>query len=145
MLTRAFLLESDAHRNMSFTLYHAYHTPRLVIDTVVEKNMGNGLREITATISNTRLMPTHSSHDLKHKIERPDLVSIKGATVIAGMIVDNPDLNISTEQSTEPSILRVSNIPGLDQIQVRWIVSGNGKYTIQVDSRKGGVVTYNKK
>ena len=140
-----FLLESDAHRNMSFTLYHAYHTPRLVIDTVVEKNMGNGLREITATISNTRLMPTHSSHDLKHKIERPDLVSINGATVIAGMIVDNPDLNITTEQSTDPSVLRVSNIPGLDQIQVRWIVSGNGKYTIHVDSRKGGVVTYNKK
>lgn len=140
-----FLLESDAHRNMSFTLYHAYHTPRLVIDTVVEKNMGNGLREITATISNTRLMPTHSSHDLKHKIERPDLISITGTTVVAGMIVDNPDLNITTEQTTEPSVLRVSNIPGLDQIQVRWIVSGNGKYTIHVDSRKGGVVAYNKK
>jgi hypothetical protein len=140
-----FLLESDAHRNMSFTAYHAYHTPKLVIDTVVEKNLGNGLKQITATISNTRLMPTHSSHDLKHKIERPDLIKLSGAKVIAGMIVSNPDLDISIEQQNNPEIIEIDNIPGLDQIQVRWIVSGNNNYSITVDSRKGGVVRYNKR
>lgn len=140
-----FLLESDAHRNMSFTAYHAYHTPKLVIDTVVEKSLGNGLKQITATISNTRLMPTHSSHDLKHKIERPDLIKLSGAKVIAGMIVSNPDLDISIEQKNNPETIEIDNIPGLDQIQVRWIVSGNNNYTITVDSRKGGVVHYNKR
>jgi len=106
--------------------------------------LGDGLREITAIISNQRLMPTHSSQDLKFKIEKPDLVSITGIKPIAGMIVENRDLNISTEQKTDPSILNVPNIPGLGSITVRWIVSGSGKYTITVDSRKGGAVSKSK-
>ncbi|MCR6719775.1 MAG: M14 family metallopeptidase [Chitinophagaceae bacterium] len=40
-----FLLESDAHRNMSFTIYHAYHTPKLVIDSLQETNLGGGLKK----------------------------------------------------------------------------------------------------
>src|SRR5688572_589415 len=73
-----FLLETDAHRNMAFTIYHCYHTPQLNIDSIEEKNLGDGLREISATVSNNRLMPTHSSQDLKFKIERPDFISIEG-------------------------------------------------------------------
>ena len=133
-----FLLESDAHRNMAFTIYHCYHTPQLTIDTIQEKNLGDGLREITATISNNRLMPTHSSQDLKFKIERPDFISIDGVKAIAGMIVENSDLNISAEQINNPSRIAVNNIPGLGSVQVRWIVSGAGKAKITVDSRKGG-------
>ena len=134
-----FLLESDAHRNMSFTIYHAYHTPKLLIDSVEEKNLGGGLKKITVTISNSRLMPTHSSHDLKFKIERPDWVSISGPQVIAGMIVNNADLGINTEQKNNPSRIEVANIGGLSQVKVAWIVSGNAKYTITVDSKKGGI------
>lgn len=136
-----FLLESDAHRNMSFTIYHAYHTPKLVIDSVEEKNLGGGLRELTVTVSNLRLMPTHSSHDLKFRIERPDWISITGPKVLAGMIVENADLNITREQKNNPRTLEVENIPGLGQVKLRWIVEGNNKYKITVDSRKGGVVT----
>lgn len=136
-----FLLESDAHRNMSFTIYHAYHTPKLVIDSVEEKNLGGGLRELTVTVSNLRLMPTHSSHDLKFRIERPDWISITGPKVLAGMIVENADLNITREQKNNPGTLEVENIPGLGQVKLRWIVEGNTKYKITVDSRKGGVVT----
>ncbi len=139
-----FLLESDAHRNMAFTVYHCFHTPKLQIDTIYEKDLGDGLREITAIISNQRLMPTHSSQDLKFKIEKPDQVSITGIKPIAGMIVENRDLNISSEQKSDPSILNVPNIPGLGTVTVRWIVSGSGKYTITVDSRKGGSVAKSK-
>ena len=136
-----FLLESDAHRNMSFTIYHGYHTPRLSIDTIQEKDLGNGLKEVTATISNSRLMPTHSSQDLKFKIERPDLVSLTGATVLAGMVVENKDLNISSEQANNPGTIAVPNIPGLGTVTVRWIVSGASNYKVTVDSRKGGTVS----
>lgn len=136
-----FLLESDAHRNMSFTIYHAYHTPKLVIDSVEEKSLGGGMREITVTISNLRMMPTHSSHDLKFRIERPDWVSISGPKVLAGMIVENADLNITREQKNNPATLEVDNIPGLGQVKLRWIVEGNSKVRITVDSRKGGMVT----
>jgi hypothetical protein len=133
-----FLLESDAHRNMSFTIYHGYHTPKLNVDTVMEKDLGDGLKQVTAVISNGRLMPTHSSQDLKFKIERPDIISLTGAKVVAGMVVENADLNISTEQKNDPANIKVENIPGLGEVTVRWIVQGSGKYTVTVDSRKGG-------
>ncbi|MEP7142310.1 MAG: hypothetical protein ABI707_05550, partial [Ferruginibacter sp.] len=139
-----FLLESDAHRNMAFTVYHAYHTPKLAIDTVIEKDLGNGLKEVTAIISNKRLMPTHSSQDLKYKIERPDYISLSGPKVIAAMTVDNHNPAATVEQKNDPQTIEVDNIPGLDQITVRWIIQGNTKYTITVDSRKGGVVSRSK-
>lgn len=136
-----FLLESDAHRNMAFTVYHAYHTPKLQIDTIMEKDLGDGLKEITAIISNQRLMPTHSSQDLKYKIERPDYISLTGAKVIAGMTVDNRNPAAAVEQKTGPQTIEVSNIPGLGEVTVRWIIQGSANYTITADSRKGGVVS----
>lgn len=139
-----FLLEQDAHRNMAFTIYHAYHTPKLSVLDVEEKNIGNGLREITATIYNERLMPTHSSQDLKYKIERPDYVTLSGANVVAGMVVENADFNIVKEQKHNPQKMEVENIPGMDTVKVRWIVSGNGNYSIKVDSAKGGLVEWKK-
>ena len=96
-----FLLESDAHRNMAFTIYHAYHTPKLEIDTIIEKDLGEGLKEITAVIGNKRLMPTHSSQDLKYKIERPDYITLTGAKVFAGMTVDNFNPAAATEQKKQ--------------------------------------------
>ena len=139
-----FLLESDAHRNMAFTIYHAYHTPKLEIDTIMEKDLGDGLKEVTAIIGNKRLMPTHSSQDLKYKIERPDHISLNGAKVIAGMKVDNRNPNAATEQKNNPQTIEVDNIPGLGQVTVRWIIQGNTKYSIAVDSRKGGLISREK-
>lgn len=134
-----FLLQSDAHRNMSFTLYHGYHTPKLSVDSLRERDLGDGLKEVTAVISNSRLMPTHSSQDLKFNIERPDHITLTGAKVLAGMVVENADLNLATEQKTAPETVQVRNIPGLGSVTVRWIIQGGGNYTVTVDSRKGGV------
>ncbi|MET0467033.1 MAG: M14 family metallopeptidase [Chitinophagaceae bacterium] len=139
-----FLLESDAHRNMSFSVYHCFHTPKLAVDTLIEKDLGDGLKQITAVISNSRIMPTHSSQDLKFKIERPDYISISGAKVIAGMIVNNTDLDLNTEQKNSASTIEVNNIPGLSTVTVRWIVQGSSKYTVTVDSRKGGIASKSK-
>lgn len=139
-----FLLEQDAHRNMAFTIYHAYHTPKLSITDVKEENLGGGLRQITATIYNERLMPTHSSQDLKYKIERPDFVTITGAKVVTGMIVDDEDFNKVKEQVHNPQRILVENIPGMNTVKVRWIVSGGGNYQIKVDSAKGGIAEWRK-
>lgn len=139
-----FLLEQDAHRNMAFTIYHAYQTPKLSILDVEEKSIGNGLKEITATVYNERLMPTHSSQDLKYNIERPDLVSISKADVVAGMIVEDEDFNKVKEQIHNPESIRVPNIPGMETVKVRWIVSGNNNYKIEVDSAKGGKASWSK-
>ena len=139
-----FLLEQGAHRNMAFTIYHAYHTPKLTIDEISEKNLGGGLREVTAVVTNSRLMPTHASIDVNNKIMPPDIISIEGATVEAGMIVTNRDLNQTTEQKFRPERIELANIPGMSSVTVRWIISGGSNYTVKVDSQKGGVVSKKK-
>lgn len=139
-----FLLESDAHRTMAFTIYHAYHTPKLNVDTIMEKDLGEGLKQVTAIVSNSRLMPTHSSQDLKYRIERPDWITLTGSRVVAGMLVENRDLDITAEQKNNPATVSVANIPGLSTVTVRWIIQGGGKYTVTVDSRKGGQASKSK-
>jgi len=139
-----FILESDAHRNMAFCLYHAYHMPKISIEEISEKNLGGGLIEVTAVITNMRMIPTHSSLDIKNKIERPDYVSLEGAKVIAGMIVEDRDLNMAIEQKVNPSVLEVKNIPGMGSVTVRWIISSGKNYSVKVDSKKGGVVSKQK-
>jgi hypothetical protein len=136
-----FLFEGDAHRNAAFVIYHAYNTPHLTISNVTEKNIDGGYKEITAEITNNRIIPTHSGFDIQNKIERPDWVSISGPQVLAGMVMQNVYTNQSTEQKLNPSKLALSNIPGNSTVAVRWIVRGNQKYTITVDSAKGGLVS----
>lgn len=137
-----FLLESDAHRNMAFTLLHAYHTPKLEIQEVKEEKLGNGLRQITVIIANSRIIPTHSGQDLQHKIERPDYVSIVGPDVVSGMLVMDRDFNLTREQVYQPEKIEVNNIPGMRAVTVRWIIKGNDGYNILVNSAKGGVVSW---
>jgi len=139
--TPGFMLEEELHRNMAFALYHAHHMPKLSIDKVSEKDLSGGLKEVTVIIKNDRMMPTHASQDLKYKIERPDFVSISGVDVQAGMIVQDIDLGLSTEQKVNPAKMVLANIPGNSTVTLRWIVSGKGKYTITVDSAKGGLIT----
>ena len=137
-----FMLQEDAHRNMAFTLYHAYQTPKLEILDVKTEKLSNGLTAVTATIMNTRIIPTHSSIDVKNKIERPDYISIKGANVVAGMTVENEDLNLFTEQKHSPQTIEIDNIRGMGSVKVRWIVSGNANgATVEVSSAKGGFVS----
>lgn len=139
-----FLMQSDAHRNMAFTVYHCYQTPKLNVDSIKEKDLGDGLKEVTAVITNSRIIPTHSNQDLIYKIERPDYIILTGTKVIAGMVVDNADLNLTTEQRTKPETVAVRNIPGMSSVTARWIIQGNEKYTVTVDSKKGGTVSRSK-
>lgn len=137
-----FLLEQDAHRNMAFTIYHAYHMPKLSVTDVKERKLGNGIREITATISNDRMIPTHSSQDVKYKIERPDYITLEGPEVVASMEVTDKDFNKTKENVFKPETVEVPNIPGMSAVTVRWLVKGNQKYNILVDSEKGGKIAY---
>jgi Predicted carboxypeptidase len=136
-----FLLEGDAHRNAAFVFLHAYSTPQLSISNVTEKNLSGGYKEITAEITNSRLMPTHSFYNIQNKIDRPDWVSISGPQVVAGMVMQNVLTNQGVEQKMNPSRISIENIPGNSTVTVRWIVKGDQKYTITVDSPKGGVVS----
>ncbi len=141
--TPGFLLEEDAHRNMAFTLFHAYQTPKIEINEPSIKELDNGLTEITVRIANTRMIPTHSSHDVKNKITRPNWISIEGVDVVTGFVMEDVVFNKGKEQIANPDRLNVRNIPGMGTVDVKWIVKGKSKkFDIIVDSVKGG---YHKK
>ena len=136
-----FLLESDAHRNAAFCIYNAWVTPKLEVSDVKVKNLGNGLKEVTATVSNRQMLPTHSGTNLRYKIDPPDYCYLEGGTVIAGMIVLDADRNINAEQKRNPARIEIENIAGYQSIKLKWIVKGGNKFTVRVESVKGGHVS----
>lgn len=133
-----FLLESDAHRNAAFCIYNAWVTPKLEITGIKVKNLGGNLKEVTATITNRQLMPTHSGTNLRYRIDPPDYVYIDGGKAIAGMIVLDPDRNITREQKNNPQRMEIPTIEGYQNVDVRWIVKDGTRFTIRVESVKGG-------
>jgi len=136
-----FMLETDSHRNASFCIYNAFQTPKLEVNDIKVKKLDGDLKEVYATVENKRMMPTHSASNLKFRIDPPDYISIEGGQVIAGMIVIDPDLNRNMEQKKNPQRLELTNIPGYQRITVKWIVKGGSKYTVKVESVKGGRAT----
>lgn len=140
-LDPGFMLQSDGHRNMMFTLYQTSQMPLVEIDSVTTRSMGSGLTEVTAVIVNRRIAPTHTQQDVENHISRPNLISLAGGRVISGFIIDNPLNGDATEQKLNPATIRVSNVPGQGIVRVKWIVQGNGPFTVTADSPKGGVTS----
>ena len=137
----SFLLEEECHRNMAFTLYHADQMPLVKVQSIATRALGEGLVEVTATIVNERIIPTHSAADLKNKVTPPDIVSLEGKNikVIVGM-QDSEQFFIRPEvQKREPEKIKVPSIAGMRPVYIRWIVEGAGPYTVRVRSVKGGV------
>jgi hypothetical protein len=133
-----FMLETDAHRNAAFCIYNAYQSPKIEIKNLMVKKMNGGLNEVTVTVENTRMLPTHSGENLKYRIDPPDYVILEGGKVIAGMIVLDRDNNLNREQPKKPERLEIENMPGYSHFDVKWIVKGGNKFTVRVESVKGG-------
>jgi hypothetical protein len=136
-----FLLESDAHRNAAFCIFNSYQSPKLEVTDIRVKMLAGGLKEVSATVENKRMLPTHSASNLKFKIDHPDYIFLDGGTVLAGMIVKDKDRNLSDEQKKNPQRIEIPNIPGYQHIDVKWIVKGGSKFTVRVESVKGGRAT----
>ena len=91
-------------------------------------------------VANGRLIPTHTAADLKHGITPADVVSIRGKRleVVVGLWTNGITFQNAQEQKDHPERLRIPNIPGMSAIRVRWLVRGDGPYTVAVESIKGG-------
>ena len=133
-----FMLETDAHRNAAFCIYNAYQSPKLEISDLKVKKLRGDFKEITATVENTRMIPTHSANNIKFKIDPPDYICLDGGKVIAGMIVLEKDNNVTLEQKKNPERLEIADIPGYQHVDVKWIVKGGSKFTVRAESVKGG-------
>ena len=133
-----FLLQAEAHRNMAFSLFQTWHLPKVEVDTVYARSLGNGLTEVTAIVANRRIVPTHTQQDVENRISRPDYVTLEGTTVVAGYRVTNERNGRSVEQERTPARLELANVPGNSTVMVKWVVRGGGPYVVTVDSEKGG-------
>jgi hypothetical protein len=136
-----FLLPSEAHRNMAFTIYQASQMPLVRVDSIAVRRLEGGLTEVTAIVLNSRVVATHTQQDIENRITRPDQVTLAGAEIVAGFVVDDPRQNLAREQKLRPGTIDVPNIAGMSTVTVRWLVRGNGPYRITVNSVKGGVHT----
>jgi hypothetical protein len=85
------------------------------------------------------MIPTHSASNLKFKIDHPDYIYLDGGKVIAGMIVLDKDMNINEEQKKNPQRIEISNIAGYERVDLKWIVKDGNKFTIKIESVKGGM------
>jgi hypothetical protein len=139
----SFLLEEECHRNMAFTLYHADQMPQVKVQSVTSREIEGGLMEVTAVISNPKLIPSRLAVDVKNSITISDRVTIKAKElkVVAGLVASDRFFRGAREQKRKPGELRVETVPGMGVVYCRWIVKGVGPYTITVRSAKGGVDT----
>ena len=134
-----FMIETDAHRNAAFCIYNAYQSPKLEVKDIKVTKLPGGLKEVTATVENTRMIPTHSASNLKFRIDPPDYVTLEGGSVIAGMVVINKDMNINEEQKKNPQRMEIDNISGYERVNLKWIVKDGARFKIKVESVKGGI------
>jgi hypothetical protein len=134
-------MQSEAHRNMAFTLYQAWEMPKVEIDSTWTRSLGNGLTEVTVLVANRRVVPTHTQQDLENKISPPDYVTLTGGNVIAAYQVTNDRTGESVEQRRNPARYELANIPGRGIVRIKWIVRGGGPYTVTVTSQKGGTAS----
>jgi hypothetical protein len=65
-------------------------------------------------------------------------VALTGGTVIAGYRVTNERTGESIEQESNPARMELTNIAGRALERIKWIVRGNGPFTVTVTSEKGG-------
>jgi hypothetical protein len=139
----SFLLEEEAHRNMAFTLFHAYHMPQLKVTESSTRKLSNGLFEITVNIVNERAIPTRLSQDINNNLSFEDRISIvsKDFNVLSGLTVISEGANTHTDHDLNPATIKVATIAGNSTTIVKWIVDGKGSYKVTVDSEKGGKAT----
>lgn len=136
----SFMLEEECHRNMAFTLYHADQMPQVKVSDVKIEPLAGGLSQITATIVNEKLTPTHAVSDVKRKVTPPNIASIEGPNVkvLAGLQSDDMHLENAQEQKRHPERIKIASVKSMEPVYVRWIVSGEGPITVTIRSPKGG-------
>ncbi|MDZ7339146.1 MAG: M14 family metallopeptidase [candidate division KSB1 bacterium] len=138
-----FMLEELCHRNCAFTLYHADQMPLVEIREVEKWALGEGLYRVRATLANKRAIPTISQQAARHKLQRPDWVTITGKdlrVISAGFVRDRYLGPIEAVERHPEKVRLTTGIDGNDEVQIEWVVRGSGKVRIRFEGVKAGVV-----
>ena len=137
-----FMMEEMAHRNAAFVLYHADQMPHIEFDEIKVEPLADNLSTLTATVRNTKSIPTIAQQAAAHNIGLPDVLSLEGVEVLAGGTLVDPYTGEIDAVERDPAHLKLNaGVPGLGTVKVRWIVKGKGEATLKHASQKGGTIT----
>ena len=140
----SFLIEELCHRNAAFAIYHADQMPRIAWDEVRVDRLGPETYSVSASVRNTRSLPSVSRQAAQRKIGLPDTLSLAGdrVSVVGGGVVTNRDTGEVQPAEHEPATLRLEGgVTGGGTVRVRWFVRGEGRATVRYSSQKGGTLT----
>jgi hypothetical protein len=114
--------------------------PLLRISEVKVEKLDPNLYRVWVELDNSRLIPTHSDQDVVNHINAPDLVTLQGPNVkvlSAGRVLDRFFRRVEPVDR-RPERVEVPTVGGLEAVRVQFLVSGRGRFTIAVESVKGG-------
>lgn len=134
-----FMIEELCHRNAAFVVYHADQMPRVVWDEVKAERLGESTCAVTASLRNTRLIPSVSEQAARRHVGLPDTLSLsgEGLTVVAGgPLVDRDTGEVRPAEHTPATLRLESGVPGEGVVRVRWFVRGKGVATVRYTSQK---------
>ncbi|MFO0889187.1 MAG: M14 family metallopeptidase [Isosphaeraceae bacterium] len=144
----SFMIEELCHRNAAFAIYHAEQMPRLEWDRVDVQKLGgppdSATSVVTASVRNTRSIPTRARQAVQRKLGLPDQFTIAGPGLKVaggGLLVDRDTGEVEPVEH-QPEVIRLdSGIPGGGVARARWYVQGKGKASVSFRAQKGGTLT----
>jgi hypothetical protein len=133
-----FLLEELCHRNAAFVIYHADQMPRLEWHDVGVERLGPETFAMTASVRNTRLIPSRAAQAARRRLGVPDEFGIsgEGMTVLAGGRLASRFAPTFEPAEGDPARIRLEEGVGSDPVFVRWIVRGAGEATLTFRAQK---------
>jgi hypothetical protein len=138
-----FLIEELCHRNAAFVGYHADQMPKLEFGDVEVKPLNAEVFAVTATVKNTRAIPSVAAQAAAHRIGLPDILSLEGpglSVLAGGRLVDTYTGEIDPVDRDPAHQKLIGGVPGLGTVRIRWLVKGTGEGTLKHVSQKGGTI-----
>ncbi len=130
-----FMLEEEAHRNFSFTAFHADQMPLVKFQSIHVAQLSGDLWMITIEVANDRRIPTRTVRaSLKH-IGMPDHLTLDGSNITVVSAGPMPQRLGTTFEPVRfnPQDLQVEGgIGGLSSSTFRFIVQGKLGTTMRV-------------
>ncbi|MBU1474603.1 MAG: peptidase M14 [Acidobacteria bacterium] len=158
------LLEELCHRNMAFCLLHADEMPLPTIKKVEAEKVDGNFYKVKVSLYNKALMPTMSQAAVSNKVQRPDMLSLKGniQVLAAGQMAGSgvpagipaefrrffrgmrrgggAELTL-IDQKDPQNLVLTNGIPGGSEVEYIFLVEGKGDVTVNLDCLKGGKFT----
>ncbi|HEX9794021.1 MAG TPA: M14 family metallopeptidase [Planctomycetota bacterium] len=141
----SFMIEEMLHRNAMFCARHAEEIAELAFEEPVVERLGGDVWRVTATLRNSRTMPSRSALAAEKHIGMPDRLTLAGpgVKVLAGGLQRDrwrPE-RLELAEREPARLLLERGVPGHGRVTASWIVQGSGAFTLGYQAEKSADVT----